>query len=356
MRLVGNQYWVHGPLVFAPATLAERVAREFANANPVFKALRQQEATELVGPQIASLFGTKSLLLPGGTPTGWVPMDGGGVLLRPHKKLRQRKPESFVVSEKLADVLEVGSDWVLFDSASEAQDGSAEAQARTNALPVPLAPGRYVVEYSTPAPLYMLEYSAVRLLLEGAAAPVAVKPRTKSGFAVDAAMKKQAKALRFLESEGGPFVALPVVSLPQWRGIEPSERKGGESDYDRVCNARGNVLGKSEGLILPAPDSTAVLATESGVVFVHWVGADSAVDLLAALPHAKRWKRSKTPFETEGPLALIDSGDAGRRLGKSRQLEVPLTKGVYDIDTIEVQGKVEGGGEVMAGFTRLTRR
>ena len=354
MTLIGNPYWHHGPLVFGPRELAERFARDFAGAKPVFAAMRKAEVSKLLGPKVAEVLGVTVLLLRYGTPTRWVPMASGGVFLRPQRKLGNRKPESYVVPTTLRAKLDVGDDWVLFDSVSGAEGETADAAKRArDRLPVPLTPGRYIVEHSVPAPLFELEYEAVRLRPEGEAAPAVSPVKKKPGFAVDAATKKQAKALRFIESDGGPFVGLPVASVPQWRGCQGKE---GETDYDRVCDARNYVLGKSEGLVLPEPNNTAVLPFEGGVVFVHWVGADDAVDLLAALPHAKRWKRSKVPFEAPGPLVLFDSGEVGRSLGKRNRLEVPLEKGTYDIDTIEVQGEVEGGGEVMAGFTRLTRR
>jgi hypothetical protein len=101
---------------------------------------------------------------------------------------------------------------------------------------------------------------------------------------------------------------------------------------------------------------TAILPTDEGVVFVRWVGADQALDLVAALPFAKRWKRSKQVFVAKGPLVLFDAGLEGRKLGKRAQLPVPLRKGEYSIEHTEVDGWVQGGREVMAGFIRLRRR
>lgn len=354
MKLIGDPYWVHGPLVFGPRTLVTRLVRDFEKARPVFAAMRKDQETKLIGPRLAKVLGETVLLLCNGTPTGWVPMKNGGVLLRPLSKLGNRKAESYVVPETLDDVLIVGEDWALFDSVSGATEDDPHRKLRgKKLLSIPLAPGRYRVQHNTPAQLALLKYEAVRLMLEGADAPAVTRVKEKPGFPVDADIKKRAKSLRFITSEGGPFVGLPVASVAKWGGVEGVE---GDTDYDRICNTRGLILGKDEGIIIPAPDSTALLPTDDGVVFVHWVGADSAVDLVAALPHAKRWKRFRKPFCTSGPLVLFDSVCTGRKLRKKERLDVPLKPGLYDIDTIEVQGKVEGGGEVMAGFTRLTRR
>lgn len=350
-KSIGDPYWIHGPLVFGPAKLAERFACDYEQVREVFAAMREAEANTLPSPSIVELFGAPVLILPGGTPTHFVALGGGGVFVRPHKQLGRRKPESFEVDHELASELVVGEDWQLFDSMSGAEGKQASVRAKAR-LDVPLAPGRYRVEHNTPAPLHQLEYSALRLLPVGATKPTTV-PVVRKEFPIDAAMRKLAKTLRFLETEGGPFVALPERALAKWTGVGDEDDE--DDDYERACSARGFVLGEQEGLVLDEPDSTAVLPTDEGVVFLRWVGADRAVDLLAALPHAKRWKKSKPTFRAKGPLVLFDAALEGRKLGKRKRLDVPLRKGEYVIEWTEVEGVTEGGHEVMAGFVRLRR-
>lgn len=356
--MIGNEYWVYGPLVFGPRSLAARFARDFEKTKQVFDALEKEQSKKLVGPRLAKVLGVEVLLLPSGTPTGWLPMANGGVFVRPIRKLEGKRPAaSFVVPEKLPRSLEVGADWVLFDAVAGATAEYPKYfdKRAKDLLPVPLAPGRYLVEHSTPLPYAQLEYAAVRLRLEGTDAPAAVEVKRPAPFAIDAATKKQAKALHFIETEGGPLLALPAKALATWKGIGDGKMDG-KSDYERACVNRGFILGKNEGLVLQEPESTALVTTKEGVVFVRWVGADKAVDLLAALPHAKKWKREKKALEVAGPLVLFDATLEGKKLGKRQRLDVPLKKGRYDIEWTEVDGVVEGGREVMAGFVRLTRR
>ena len=205
MKLIGDAYWVHGPLVFGPRELAARFAKEFARAKPIFAAMNKAEATKLVGPKVGDLPGVRVLFLRNGTPTGWIPMENGALFLRPLRKLGNRKPESYVVPTVLKEKLEVGDDWVLFDSVSGAvAEAEYLAKRAKDRLAIPLAPGTYVVEHSVPAPLYQLEYSAVRLRIDGASAPAVTTVKKKAAFRVDAETKKLAKSLRFIESEGGP--------------------------------------------------------------------------------------------------------------------------------------------------------
>jgi hypothetical protein len=351
-KLVGDPYWVHGPLLFAPVSLAARFAAEFESVQPIFAAMREAEAEQLLTPTIIELFDTRVLVLPGGTPTQWLAMPSGGVFLRPLRKLGRLEPESFVVPHELPDALEIGDDWVLFDSVSGAEAPPYTKLRAKHRLPIPLAPGRYVVEHSTAAPLHQLEYAAIRLRLAGASVPETV-PVARVEFPIDAQTRKLAKSLRFIETEGGPFVALPTRAVVKWTGVGEGDD---DDDYERACSVRGFVLGESEALVLSEPDPTAILPTDEGVVFVRWVGADQALDLVAALPFAKRWKRSKQVFVAKGPLVLFDAGLEGRKLGKRAQLPVPLRKGEYSIEHTEVDGWVQGGREVMAGFIRLRRR
>jgi hypothetical protein len=347
---IGDDWWVHGPLIYGPKTLADRVAGEWTQVEGPLATLREAGNVAVQGPSIVELLGTPVLVLPLGTPTHFVALGQGGVLVRPHRKLGRRKPESFEVPLELGE-LEVGEGWQLFDAMLGATGELAAARAQAR-LDIPLAPGRHRVEHSKPAPLHELEYSAIRLLPVGAATP-ATLPVVRKAFPVDAEMRKLAKTLRFLDTEGGPFVALPERALAKWTGV--SDEDDEDDDYERACSNRGFVLGEHEGLVLDSPDATAVLPTDEGVVFLRWLGADRAVDLLAALPFAKRWKKSKKTFVAKGPLVLFDAALAGRRLGKRKRLDVPLRRGEYAIDWTEVDGVVEGGHAVMAVFVRLRR-
>lgn len=351
-KLIGDPYWVHGPLVVASRTVARRFAKDFAEVKAAITRYVRRGDKELLHPQTMKLFGEEVLLLPHGSPTEWLPLGAGGVLHRPHRK-KKLDPKTAVVPERLAKPITLAADAVLFDAVSQAPAGHATEKARArDVLPLGLPPGRYTVEYSTPAQLALIPYSAVRLWPEHAAPARTVAAKPDPSFAVTAEMKKQARALRFVDSEGGPLVMLPAALVPRWTGAT-----GTADDYERACAVRKNLFayGGRDALALAEPTATAFLATKDGGVLVRWLGADAAVDLLATLPHVKKWKRSKETLDIAGPMVLFGAERAGKRLPKTARCEIDLKKGTYALDMAELEGKTDTGHEVMGQFVRLTR-
>ena len=81
--------------------------------------------------------------------------------------------------------------------------------------------------------------------------------------------------LEWIESGGGPLIAVPETVLPFWAGADGDETA---SDYDRACEVDAAVgllpVGDGAALVLgDEPASTAYLPAHSA--FVRWCAADS---------------------------------------------------------------------------------
>lgn len=163
------------------------------------------------------------------------------------------------------------------------------------------------------------------------------------------------RSLAWVESMGGPLLALPASALEEWGGSTPEGTVAGAGaavdDYDRVCE-----VDDLAGLIAVGVDGAQalVLADEPATscylqqhrAFLRWLAADSEADLLAAAEAvladpATAWEECGT-WQTDGPAVLMDSAEAGGDLnveyanggGFPEQAHVPLPAGRWTVRAV----------------------
>ncbi|MFB7506012.1 immunity 21 family protein [Streptomyces broussonetiae] len=159
--------------------------------------------------------------------------------------------------------------------------------------------------------------------------------------------------LEWVESAGGPLIAVPETVLPFWAGADSEDLA---TDYDRACEVDGHVgllpVGDSAALVLgDDPASTSYLPEHT--TFVRWSAAHSEADLLAGVPAAlatAAWG-SEVRWRVPGPVLLFDSAWPGRAAGRVEHLRVPLEAGTYAVRAAYTQP----GPETWIGLVRLSR-
>jgi hypothetical protein len=366
--------------------VADRLRTRFSSLAPVFKDVgRRSQKTPLGAPLLAKIAGSSALMLPMGTPTTWFPLDKQSGILARYWKVSEPFAENFhkipfspwAVPEeqwqRLDFTLDVDATCCLCDSVSHDVDSDESNALRAkDRLRLKLPAGTYVVERVAS---YFArrhdELDLIRLRPEGhaAAAPKRAPkpPPLESAVPLSAASRAVGKQLRFIDTEGGPFVAVPRRALAAWFGTNDADGEYAyekqPTDYDRACQGNGaRVLrvAKEEALVLDGPSSTAFLPERRGGVFITWEGADRASDLVQALGAVKQWKRLRSEFHfAGGALVVFDSASDGRELGRrDPQLEVRLAKGSYRLETGTALIDVADGKAVRTAngsYVRLTR-
>lgn len=160
-------------------------------------------------------------------------------------------------------------------------------------------------------------------------------------------------AVEWVESGGGPLVAVPEAVLPFWAGADGEDLA---TDYDRACEVDGYVgllpVGDSTALVLgDEPASTSFLPDHG--TFVRWCAADSEDELLAGVPAALDtavWEH-EVHWDVPGPVVLFDSAWPGEAAGGSDRLRVPLEPGRYAVRAAYARP----GPETWLGLVQLRR-
>ncbi|WP_405538872.1 immunity 21 family protein [Streptomyces sp. NBC_00075] len=160
-------------------------------------------------------------------------------------------------------------------------------------------------------------------------------------------------AVEWVESGGGPLIAVPEAVLSFWAGADGDELS---TDYDRACEVDGLIgfvpVGDTTALVLgDEPASTAFLPEHD--TFVRWCAADSEDELLACVPAAlaaAEWEADRV-WETPGDVVLFDSAWPGKETDRTDQLRVGLAPGRYAVRA----AYVEPGPETWVGLVQLRR-
>ncbi|WLW56675.1 immunity 21 family protein [Streptomyces sp. YU58] len=160
-------------------------------------------------------------------------------------------------------------------------------------------------------------------------------------------------AVEWVESGGGPLIAVPETVLPFWAGADGDETA---SDYDRACEVDGGVgllpVGDSAALVLgDEPASTSYLPDHH--TFVRWVAADSEAELLSGVEQALAtavWE-AEVHWTVPGPVVLFDAAWPGNDCVRTDHLKVALAPGRYTVRAAQVQP----GPETWVGLVQLRR-
>ncbi|MFB9577574.1 Imm21 family immunity protein [Streptomyces yanii] len=162
-------------------------------------------------------------------------------------------------------------------------------------------------------------------------------------------------SLTWVESMGGPLIAVPVSALDGWHGCTESGMVIGDGDvaddYDRACEVDGlaGVIAVGEegarGLVLADQPATTCYLPEHHA-FVRWLGAGSEADLIAAAKVVLadptiQWEECGV-WETNGAVVLMDSVTAGAELdveypnggGLPEQASVPIPPGRWTVRAV----------------------
>jgi hypothetical protein len=164
------------------------------------------------------------------------------------------------------------------------------------------------------------------------------------------------KELTYVETEGGPFILLPLELKKAWKGTGDDDEDDG--DYERANAFLSTVgvldVGEGQALILGEAEVTAFRETADGGVFIQRVYGDESGEVIAAVDGALggKWKamKAKLTIAGKGKLALFDSAYAYADADTDEVLKVTLAPGTYAIETARVKK-----GEVEAGLVRLRR-
>jgi len=145
--------------------------------------------------------------------------------------------------------------------------------------------------------------------------------------------------MQWIDTEGGPLIAMERRLLPAWRGAIGFPAPG--TDYSRACDVGGYVgaipVGQGSALVLgDEPMATAWWPDDrwgEGLI-VRWMYAPNepaVVQHLGALGSVRFDESVDWPI-VEGPQLLFDSAFAGDEIGP-RAISLSLRPGVYQVDT-----------------------
>ncbi|WP_059080843.1 immunity 21 family protein [Streptomyces scabiei] len=168
-------------------------------------------------------------------------------------------------------------------------------------------------------------------------------------------------AVRWVESGGGPLIAVPEAVLPFWAGADGDETS---SDHDRACDLDGHVgllpVGDSRALVLGRePAATTYLPEHAAFVRHH--AADYAAGPFAAGPFAAgpladvpaaldaaAWE-PEVRWRVPGPVVLFDAARPGGAVREGDHVRVELTPGRYGVRA----ARVATGPRTWLGLVRL---
>lgn len=160
---------------------------------------------------------------------------------------------------------------------------------------------------------------------------------------------------KWIETRGGPLVAMPQSLLREWEGggrpnrgriVAKARSRSGDAsepwtDYERACEV-GDYLGFlsvgfGQALVLAEePLRTCFIPRGEGGVFARWRYGESAeeVDSWLAVPPSLGFKPGRELFRVQGtPVLVFDSVFPGT--GAPEYLELDLPPGRYRLATLE---------------------
>ncbi|MZD18970.1 MULTISPECIES: Imm21 family immunity protein [Streptomyces] len=158
-------------------------------------------------------------------------------------------------------------------------------------------------------------------------------------------------AVRWVESSGGPLIALPEAVLPFWAGADGDETS---SDHDRACDIDGPVgllpVGDTRALVLGQGSAATTYLPEHGT-FVRRYAAASGSALLGDVPaalEAAAWE-PEARWRVPGPVVLFDAARPGDAVRETDHVRVELAPGRYGVRA----ARVATGRETWLGLVQV---
>ncbi|MEU5892573.1 MULTISPECIES: immunity 21 family protein [unclassified Streptomyces] len=158
-------------------------------------------------------------------------------------------------------------------------------------------------------------------------------------------------AAEWVESGGGPLIAVPETVLPFWAGADGDELA---SDYDRACEVDGYVgllpVGDSAALVLGDEPASTTYLPDHGI-FVRWSAGESEERLLAEVPAALDtavWG-PEVAWNVPGPVLLFDAAWPGNDSLRTDHVWIALDPGRYAVRAAHVRP----GPETWLGLVQL---
>ena len=154
------------------------------------------------------------------------------------------------------------------------------------------------------------------------------------------------RALNYIETEGGPFILLPMELKKSWNGTG-DEDEGTPNDYEKaekLVTKNGVVpLKGGEALILGNAEVTAYWALDGGGVFIQRIMGDDDAEVTAVVEKAlgaPGWKKLDFTFDPgKGKLALFDSAYSYEDSDEDERLKIALAPGKYAVETSTAKAK-----------------
>ncbi|GGX03867.1 hypothetical protein GCM10010297_27150 [Streptomyces malachitofuscus] len=145
--------------------------------------------------------------------------------------------------------------------------------------------------------------------------------------------------VEWVESGGGPLIAVPETVLPFWTGADGEETA---SDYDRACEVDGLVgllpVGDAAALVLGDEPAATAFLPEHGTL-VRWIAGNSEAELLASVPaalHTARWQ-PEVQWKVPGTVVLFDAAWPGTGSTGTDHVRLALAPGRYAVRAAEAQ-------------------
>ncbi|MFE2534838.1 immunity 21 family protein [Streptomyces sp. NPDC059371] len=160
-------------------------------------------------------------------------------------------------------------------------------------------------------------------------------------------------AVQWVESGGGPLIAIPETVLPFWAGADGDDMS---CDYDRACDVDGFIgllpVGDTRALVLGDEPASTTYLPEHGA-FVRWYAARSEDELLAVVPEAlaqAEWE-PEAEWTVPGPVILFEAAWPGTFSESTDRLRVVLEPGRYGVRAAYVEPRPE----TWVGLVQLRR-
>ncbi|WP_431994286.1 immunity 21 family protein [Streptomyces griseoflavus] len=144
--------------------------------------------------------------------------------------------------------------------------------------------------------------------------------------------------VEWVESGGGPLIAVPETVLPFWTGADGEETA---SDYDRACEVDGPLgllpVGDATALVLGEEPAATAFLPEHGTL-VRWIAGDSEAELLGHVPEALRtaqWQ-PEAHWKVPGTVLLFDAAWPGPHCTATDHVRLAFTPGRYAVRAAHV--------------------